>query len=375
MATENPQVVGYVPQPVYERLIEFKDTHGLKSVSQAVTAVLEEYFQLQPASGRPEADSTRIRELEKTVSDHTDQLFALYHQLSAVSQRLEQIETASNATTKRVKSLKPIQPSTKPHNATYGRGEAASIYPGWEPAANVTYVFNRFYALNTDEARAAFADKWIGLCAQSLDTAWVVCYQLLNVIKGKEMYKLPHWMEGNKTYDSFKDYFQHRFKLPFDKWLKLEISHQFVVETCPDILEALLHIGNNSYPARNGLGCSEQAPKDQRVVPSQPIAAEVRAEPYTHSATKLQSVDESGSTSATDSANLLHPSDNQGDSTKIQPLSGKALSQRLGVPTTSFYRYRDKKSESEFAEWSRSKDPDGISWVYSAKSKKFYPGY
>lgn len=261
MATENPQVVGYVPQPVYERLIEFKDTHGLKSVSQAVTAVLEEYFQLEPASGRPEADSTRIRELEKTVTEHTDQLFALSHQLSAVSQRLEQIETVSNATTKRVKSLKPIQPSTKPHNAIYGRGEAASIYPGWEPSANVTYVFNRFHALNTDEARAAFADKWIGLCAQSLDTAWVVCYQLLSVIKGKEMYKLPHWMEGNKTYDSFKDYFEHRFKQPFDKWLKLEIAHQFVVETCPDILEALLHIGNSSYPDRNGRGCSEQAPK------------------------------------------------------------------------------------------------------------------
>ncbi|MBC6479194.1 MAG: hypothetical protein GDA56_16955 [Hormoscilla sp. GM7CHS1pb] len=56
------------------------------------------------------------------------------------------------------------------------------------------------------------------------------------------MYKIPQWMEGNKTYDSFSDYFEQRFKQPFEKWLQLERTYKFVVETCPELLEGLLHL-------------------------------------------------------------------------------------------------------------------------------------
>ena len=43
MPTENPKVSGYIPQVVYDHLMQFKSERGL-SVSQAVTAILEEYF-------------------------------------------------------------------------------------------------------------------------------------------------------------------------------------------------------------------------------------------------------------------------------------------------------------------------------------------
>ena len=46
MATKNPKVSGGVPSSVYDQLMEFKAARGLKSVSMAVTAVLEEYFGL-----------------------------------------------------------------------------------------------------------------------------------------------------------------------------------------------------------------------------------------------------------------------------------------------------------------------------------------
>ena len=45
MPTENPKVSSYVPQAIYDRLLAFKSERGL-SVSQAVTAILEEYFGL-----------------------------------------------------------------------------------------------------------------------------------------------------------------------------------------------------------------------------------------------------------------------------------------------------------------------------------------
>jgi hypothetical protein len=44
MATENPKVSGYVPQEIFDRLLDFKEERSLKSVSLALTVVLSEYF-------------------------------------------------------------------------------------------------------------------------------------------------------------------------------------------------------------------------------------------------------------------------------------------------------------------------------------------
>jgi hypothetical protein len=47
MATENPKVSGYVPQEIFDCLLEFKEKRSLKSVSLALTVVLSEYFQVE----------------------------------------------------------------------------------------------------------------------------------------------------------------------------------------------------------------------------------------------------------------------------------------------------------------------------------------
>ena len=78
MPTDNPKVSGYVPQAVYDRLIQFKDKQGV-SVSQAVTIVLAEYFEIEteidapvPVGGvtlaRMEALEHQVSELWKAVS-------------------------------------------------------------------------------------------------------------------------------------------------------------------------------------------------------------------------------------------------------------------------------------------------------------------
>ena len=58
--------------------------------------------------------------------------------------------------------------------------------------------------------------------------------------------------------------------------------------------------------------------------------------------------------------------DFQGVPTK--PLTGVALAERLKVSDTTISR---KKSKPDFAQWTRSKDPDGIAWTYSKKTKHF----
>jgi len=266
MISNNSQLSVRVQGDIRERLRTFQAEHQLKSLSGAIGVILENYFEtissvpseVEQADVLPASDSMtnillkRIEKLETRLVETEKRSNELEVRLAVAEAELGNYRRT--ASTQGLKSLKPIQESTKPHNPIYGRGEAASIYPGWELSANVSYVFSRFQTLNTDEARAAFADKWIGLCAQSIDTAWVVCYQLLSIIKEKQMYKIPQWMEGNKTYDSFSDYFEQRFKQPFEKWLQLERTYKFVVETCPELLEGLLHLESSPEEAQNDSG-------------------------------------------------------------------------------------------------------------------------
>lgn len=44
MATDLPKVQGYVPKPIYDALLAYRDANNLKSTSLAVTKALSEFF-------------------------------------------------------------------------------------------------------------------------------------------------------------------------------------------------------------------------------------------------------------------------------------------------------------------------------------------
>ncbi|MFH7030704.1 MAG: hypothetical protein ACHBN1_36505 [Heteroscytonema crispum UTEX LB 1556] len=46
------------------------------------------------------------------------------------------------------------------------------------------------------------------------------------------------------------------------------------------------------------------------------------------------------------------------------------LAKRLNVYSSTVFKRRD---DPDFPEWSRSRDPDGIAWSYSPKTKEFFP--
>ncbi len=50
------------------------------------------------------------------------------------------------------------------------------------------------------------------------------------------------------------------------------------------------------------------------------------------------------------------------------PYSTKALAERLGVP---FQTLNWRRSQADFAEWSRARDPQGVAWTYDATAKYF----
>ncbi|AFY90244.1 MULTISPECIES: hypothetical protein [Chroococcidiopsis] len=52
-----------------------------------------------------------------------------------------------------------------------------------------------------------------------------------------------------------------------------------------------------------------------------------------------------------------------------QTLIQSELAKRLNVYSSTVYKRRD---DPDFPEWTRSRDPDGISWGFSAETKEFY---
>lgn len=53
-----------------------------------------------------------------------------------------------------------------------------------------------------------------------------------------------------------------------------------------------------------------------------------------------------------------------------QSLIQSELAKRLNVYSSTVYK---RRNDPEFSEWSRSKDPDGIAWKFSPKTKEFQP--
>lgn len=247
MPANNTKLSISVPIDAKKQLRAFQQEQKIDSLSGAVSLILENYFEpTQEQESGPEAASTANSVIINTLTKRLDELG---ERLAVVEAQLRDSRTSDAS--KIVESLQAAQSLKQPHDGIYGSGEAADLYLGWEVPANISYVFNRFQSLNTDEAKAAFADKWIGLCAESLDTALVVCYTLLSLVKDNQMYQVSHWMEDHKTYSSFKQYFEERFEPLVEKWSKMELVHKFVIENSPQILEAILRT-TSAQLSKNG---------------------------------------------------------------------------------------------------------------------------
>lgn len=103
MAIESSNVVGYVPKQLYDCLEQLKDERGLHSVSQAVNAVLEDYFGSEPrqaVSGQPLTQlvedlrgevanlKKQVSELQQTfTTNSTSQLTGLMSQSELLNQK------------------------------------------------------------------------------------------------------------------------------------------------------------------------------------------------------------------------------------------------------------------------------------------------
>jgi len=73
MATSKPSVVTYLKSSTYERLVEFKNAHHLRSLSQAVEIILDEYFGGLPHTNSPPQST---EEPALTLAERVDRLIS-----------------------------------------------------------------------------------------------------------------------------------------------------------------------------------------------------------------------------------------------------------------------------------------------------------
>ena len=92
-----------------------------------------------------------------------------------------------------------------------------------------------FHRLNTDEARAAFADRWLRRASRRLEEAWPVIYFLLRLMREEELYNRPGYLEQDQVFPDFKSYFEATMKLPISTWAELEGTYRFVQDYAPEL--------------------------------------------------------------------------------------------------------------------------------------------
>jgi hypothetical protein len=110
----------------------------------------------------------------------------------------------------------------------------------------VTDVLDDFKRLTTDEAKARFADHFLSRTAHVMDEIWPTFYELLKRIEDGELYKKPEYLGGDRTFGSFKEYFEQRVGRPYETWAELESTYRFAQRFAPDLLKKAFNLAKGA---------------------------------------------------------------------------------------------------------------------------------
>jgi hypothetical protein len=144
------------------------------------------------------------------------------------------------------------------HRASEGYGLALA-HARSDAVEQVLTDYKRF---NTQDARMAYADRWIGLCSGYFNDTWPAVYELLRLIKEEELYKDPKRMTG-KTFDSFSEYFMDRLGQPLEQWAELEETYHYAKEFGPALFNDSFTNARAALGKHGGDRKSEEAKADQ----------------------------------------------------------------------------------------------------------------
>ncbi|MBW4548892.1 MAG: hypothetical protein KME25_31485 [Symplocastrum torsivum CPER-KK1] len=97
MVTNKPQVLAYLHTDVYQRLAEFKQEHGIRSLSQAVEIVLSDYFGVAvPGIALPAVFLTSRTHLDNGESPLEEKVAVLANKYESLCEAIALIQKHTN---------------------------------------------------------------------------------------------------------------------------------------------------------------------------------------------------------------------------------------------------------------------------------------
>ena len=105
-------------------------------------------------------------------------------------------------------------------------------------------VLDTYRRLDSDEAKARYADHFLSRTAGVMDDVWPAFYELLKLIEDQELYRRPGYMP--ETYDSFAQYFEQRVGRPFETWSEMESTYHYAQKYAPDLLKKAFAVARNA---------------------------------------------------------------------------------------------------------------------------------
>lgn len=93
-------------------------------------------------------------------------------------------------------------------------------------ARSIADTLEDFGRLTTDEAKAGFANQWVGGMHQYLSHTWRAVYELGRIVKERELYKHARFM-GGVTFPTFEAWWEQRTGKAMREFAELEKTHRF----------------------------------------------------------------------------------------------------------------------------------------------------
>ncbi len=306
MGTDNPKVSAYVPQAIKDRLKQFREEQNL-SESQAVTAILAEYFGMTQVLGRsPEGLAVegvtlpRMKALEEKVANLTEVIESRFRELEGL------VTSSGNASIlpvvhPEVLETEPVVDGSSHNLLTVpsedllenDEGKQESSLEGEPPKQGINTQESSLPSESPEELPLQADTGHVGEPSSVEES--------VNLSGGQEISEAIEVSSAES---------------------KLSVDHKEIT------------LGENSVTGKDGSSDSEPPKNSEEALPHQSgLPFELKSEPHT----------------------------------EFAPLNSVKLSRRLGKGDQSVKHMKRKHDIEGFTKWIQEKDPDRIAWKHTPK--------
>ena len=132
-------------------------------------------------------------------------------------------------------------------DAATGRLRAAASLSRTVLRPDVRRVLEDYRRLESDEARARYADHFLSRTSHLMEDVWPTFYELLKRVEEQELYSRPGYLADDRVFSSFREYFEFRAGRPFEAWAELESTYHYAKDYAPGLLEKAFAVARNAY--------------------------------------------------------------------------------------------------------------------------------